>query len=83
MQAVEHLSQQHSGPLQRIALSLLSFRDTEQQRRDAEQQVHQLAYYDTLTDLPNWRLNEGALTALARNQQPNRDLRGVGLCGCG
>ncbi|MCP1317320.1 bifunctional diguanylate cyclase/phosphodiesterase [Halomonas sp. 707B3] len=56
MQAIERLSQKHSGPLKRIALALLSFRVTEQQRRAAERQVHQLAYYDTLTDLPNWRL---------------------------
>lgn len=56
MQAVERLSQQHSGTLQRIAVSLLSLRDSEHQRRHAEQQVHQLAYYDSLTELPNWRL---------------------------
>ncbi|WP_404472892.1 EAL domain-containing protein [Vreelandella venusta] len=72
MQAVERLSQQHSGPLQRIALSLLSFRDTEQQRREAERQVHQLAYYDTLTDLPNWRLMKEHLQhSLETNSQTN------------
>jgi len=72
MQAVERLSKQHSGPLQRIALSLLSFRDTEQQRREAERQVHQLAYYDTLTDLPNWRLMKEHLQhSLETNSQTN------------
>ncbi|MFI2818393.1 putative bifunctional diguanylate cyclase/phosphodiesterase [Vreelandella piezotolerans] len=72
LQAIERLSQQHSGPLKRIALSLLSFRDTEQQRREAERQVHQLAYYDTLTDLPNWRLMKEHLQhSLETNSQTN------------
>lgn len=55
-QAVEKLSLQHSGPLKRIASALLTFREAEQQRRAAERKIHQLAYYDTLTALPNWRL---------------------------
>ena len=33
MQAIERLSQKHSGPLKRIALALLSFRVTEQQEQ--------------------------------------------------
>lgn len=56
MLAIKQLSQQHSGPLQRLALALISFSDTEKQRREYEHKVHQLAFYDPLTDLPNWRL---------------------------
>ncbi|MCL5426741.1 MAG: EAL domain-containing protein [Gammaproteobacteria bacterium] len=55
-QAVEKLSLQHSGSLKRIASALMTFREAEQQRRAAEHKIHQLAYYDTLTALPNWRL---------------------------
>ena len=54
--AVQRLSQHHSGPLKRIASALLTVRETERQRREAECQVHRLAHYDTLTGLPNWRL---------------------------
>ncbi|MCO7247843.1 GGDEF domain-containing phosphodiesterase [Halomonas sp. Mc5H-6] len=53
---IQRLSQRHRGPLKRIASALLSFRKTEQQRREAERKVHRLAYYDSLTQLPNWQL---------------------------
>lgn len=53
---IQKLSQHHSGPLKRIASALLTVRETERQRREAECQVHRLAHYDTLTGLPNWRL---------------------------
>ncbi|HAA45223.1 MAG: diguanylate cyclase/phosphodiesterase with PAS/PAC sensor(s) [Halomonas sp. 54_146] len=56
LSAVERMSHQQSGPFKRLAKALLSFRDNERQRRNAEKKVHQLAYYDTLTSLPNWRL---------------------------
>ncbi|NYS60457.1 putative bifunctional diguanylate cyclase/phosphodiesterase [Vreelandella salicampi] len=56
LSAIERISHRQSGPLKRLADALLTFRDNERQRRDAEKKVHQLAYYDTLTDLPNWRL---------------------------
>ncbi|MEA2120288.1 putative bifunctional diguanylate cyclase/phosphodiesterase [Halovibrio sp. HP20-50] len=56
LQAIEKLSQQHGGSLQRIAKALIEFREAEQRRSDAEHKVHQLAYYDSLTELPNWRL---------------------------
>lgn len=54
--AIQQLSQRQSGPLRRIATALLTVRETERQRREAECQVHRLAHYDTLTGLPNWRL---------------------------
>ncbi|CEP34636.1 MULTISPECIES: putative bifunctional diguanylate cyclase/phosphodiesterase [unclassified Halomonas] len=54
--AIEKLRQKHSGPLKRITSALITLRDAEQQRREAEQKIHRLAYYDTLTELPNWRL---------------------------
>ncbi|MGP9767968.1 putative bifunctional diguanylate cyclase/phosphodiesterase [Halomonas sp. AOP13-D3-9] len=54
--AIEQLRQKHSGPLKRIATALVTLREAEQQRREAEQKIHRLAYYDTLTKLPNWRL---------------------------
>ncbi|MEC4768469.1 EAL domain-containing protein [Halomonas sp. CUBES01] len=53
---IQQLSQHHSGPLKRIASALLNVREIEQQRREAECQVHRLAHYDTLTGLANWRL---------------------------
>ena len=55
-QAIKKMSQQRSGSLKRVANALMTFRDTELQRREAEHKVHQLAYYDTLTELPNWQL---------------------------
>ncbi|MGM0823694.1 MAG: putative bifunctional diguanylate cyclase/phosphodiesterase [Pseudomonadota bacterium] len=67
---MQRLSQRHSGPLKRIASALLSFRKTEQQRREAEFKVHRLAYYDTLTQLPNWRLMKEHLQhSIDTNQQ--------------
>ena len=54
--AIAQLSSQHSGSMKHIASALMTFRQSEQQRREAEQKIHRLAYYDTLTDLPNWRL---------------------------
>ncbi|MDP3533824.1 MAG: EAL domain-containing protein [Halomonas sp.] len=72
LQRVERLSRKHTGPLQRIAVALLSLRDTEQKRRHAERQVHQLAYYDSLTGLPNWRLMKEHLQhSLETNSQTN------------
>jgi diguanylate cyclase (GGDEF)-like protein len=55
-QAIEQLRQQHSGSFERITTALIALRNAEQQRREAEQKIHQLAYYDTLTELPNWRM---------------------------
>ncbi|QNI04115.1 EAL domain-containing protein [Halomonas sp. SH5A2] len=68
--AIQRLSQRRSGPLTRIASALLSFRKTEQQRREAERKVHRLAYYDSLTQLPNWQLMKEHLQhSLDTNQQ--------------
>lgn len=55
-QAIEQMSRQRSGSLTRIAIALMTFRDAEKQRREAECKVHRLAYFDTLTQLPNWQL---------------------------
>ncbi|MDQ7735372.1 bifunctional diguanylate cyclase/phosphodiesterase [Halomonas sp. SpR1] len=55
-QAIEQMSRQRSGSLARIANALMTFRDAEKQRREAEYKVHRLAYFDTLTQLPNWQL---------------------------
>ncbi|OJA05604.1 bifunctional diguanylate cyclase/phosphodiesterase [Halomonas sp. QHL1] len=55
-QAIEQMSRQRSGSLKRIAMALMTFQDAEKQRREAECKVHRLAYYDTLTQLPNWQL---------------------------
>ncbi|CAD5256638.1 MULTISPECIES: putative bifunctional diguanylate cyclase/phosphodiesterase [Halomonadaceae] len=68
--AIEQMRQQHSGPLKRIASALIALKDAEQQRREAEQKIHRLAYYDTLTKLPNWRLMKEHLQhSLDTNQQ--------------
>ncbi|KPQ21932.1 putative bifunctional diguanylate cyclase/phosphodiesterase [Halomonas sp. HL-93] len=67
---IQRISQRHSGPLKHIATALLSFRKTEQKRREAERKVHRLAYYDTLTQLPNWRLmKEHLQLSIDTNQQ--------------
>ncbi|MGS2742374.1 putative bifunctional diguanylate cyclase/phosphodiesterase [Halomonas sp. LS-001] len=67
---VQALNLTHSGPLKHLADALLTFRDTECQRSRAEKQLHQLAYYDELTDLPNWRLmREHLQHSLETNQQ--------------
>ncbi|MBT2785942.1 MULTISPECIES: bifunctional diguanylate cyclase/phosphodiesterase [unclassified Halomonas] len=55
-QAIEQMSRQRSGSLARIAIALMTFRDAEKQRQEAECKVHRLAYFDTLTQLPNWQL---------------------------
>ncbi|KPQ23068.1 MAG: EAL domain [Halomonas sp. HL-48] len=69
---IQRLSQRRDGQLKRIASALLSFRKTEQQRREAEFKVHRLAYYDTLTQLPNWRLMKEHLQhSIDSNQQTN------------
>ncbi|MFN2410266.1 MAG: putative bifunctional diguanylate cyclase/phosphodiesterase [Halomonas sp.] len=69
---MQRLSQRRSGPLRRVALALLSFRETEQRRREAERKVHRLAYYDSLTQLPNWRLMKEHLQhSIDTNQQTN------------
>lgn len=72
LQAIEKLSQQKSGSLKRIAAALIAFREAEQQRSDAEHRVHQLAYYDSLTELPNWRLmKEHLQRSLETSRQTN------------
>ncbi|SDK46566.1 putative bifunctional diguanylate cyclase/phosphodiesterase [Billgrantia gudaonensis] len=53
---VEALAGRARGPTGRLASALLRWREAECRRRCAEREVHRLAYYDTLTDLPNWRL---------------------------
>jgi len=55
-QAIEQLSRQRRGSLKRIAIALMTFQDAEKQRKEAECKIHRLAYYDTLTQLPNWQL---------------------------
>ncbi|WP_409525643.1 putative bifunctional diguanylate cyclase/phosphodiesterase [Nitrincola sp. MINF-07-Sa-05] len=53
---IEHMKQQGTGEFRDIAGALLQFRETIAQRKLAEAQAHQLAYYDPLTSLPNRRL---------------------------
>ncbi|WGI24828.1 bifunctional diguanylate cyclase/phosphodiesterase [Halomonas alkaliantarctica] len=55
-QAIEQMSRQRRGSLKRIAMALMTFKDAEKQRREAEGKVHRLLYYDPLTKLPNWQL---------------------------
>ncbi len=54
--SVEALAARARGPVSRLASALLRWREAECRRRCAEREVHRLAYYDTLTGLPNWRL---------------------------
>lgn len=54
--AIKKMSQRRSGSLKRVAKALMTFRDAELQRRKAEHKIHRLAYYDSLTELPNWQL---------------------------
>ena len=54
-QAIEQMSRQRRDSLTRIALALMTLRDVEKQRREAECKVHRLANFDTLTQLPNWQ----------------------------
>lgn len=54
--AVEQLKKQSTGEFGLIAGALLDFRSIENSRREAEQKVEHLAYYDSLTDLANRRL---------------------------
>ncbi|SDO25724.1 putative bifunctional diguanylate cyclase/phosphodiesterase [Vreelandella arcis] len=69
---IQRLSQRHRGAWGRIASALLSFKQAEQQRREAECKVHRLAYYDTLTQLPNSRLiREHLQHSLNTSQQTN------------
>lgn len=69
-QAIEQMSRQRSGSLTRIALALMTFRDAEKQRREAECKVHRLAYFDTLTQLPNWQfMREHLQHSLDTSQQ--------------
>lgn len=69
---IQRLSQRHRGAWGRIASALLSFKQSEQQRREAECKVHRLAYYDSLTQLPNSRLiREHLQHSLDTSQQTN------------
>ncbi|MBE0508748.1 MAG: diguanylate cyclase, partial [Marinospirillum sp.] len=53
---VEKLHKQSDGEFGLIASALLDFRHAENSRREAEQKVEHLAYYDSLTELANRRL---------------------------
>lgn len=53
---VKRLKEQSTGEFGLIAGALLDFRHAENSRREAEQKVEHLAYYDSLTELANRRL---------------------------
>ncbi|WP_151704314.1 putative bifunctional diguanylate cyclase/phosphodiesterase [Nitrincola alkalilacustris] len=53
---IEQMRTQGTGELRDIAGALLLFREAIAKRKLAEEQAHQLAYYDSLTSLPNRRL---------------------------
>ena len=53
---LQALQTQASGELGRLAGAVLAFRNALQRQRQAEEEAHQLAFYDTLTQLPNRRM---------------------------
>ncbi|RUA23177.1 hypothetical protein DSL92_01130 [Billgrantia gudaonensis] len=57
------------------------WREAECRRRCAEREVHRLVYYDTLTDLPNWRLMSEHLANSLKLSHRNGTLWGIDLAG--
>lgn len=53
---VEALHKQGQGELGRLAGAVLAFRNAIERQRQAEATAHQLAFYDTLSQLPNRRM---------------------------
>ena len=53
---IEALQRSSRGMLQRLANAVLAFRDALQRQQAAEKEAFNLAFYDTLTRLPNRRL---------------------------
>ncbi|SEF40587.1 putative bifunctional diguanylate cyclase/phosphodiesterase [Billgrantia desiderata] len=53
---VQRLAELGRGQLQQLALAVLRLRESEARRLVAERKAHQLAHFDGLTELPNWRM---------------------------
>lgn len=53
---LEAMHDKDSGELGRLAGAVLVFRNAIERQRQAEEQAHQLAFYDVLTQLPNRRM---------------------------
>ncbi|WP_044409100.1 putative bifunctional diguanylate cyclase/phosphodiesterase [Thiomicrospira microaerophila] len=67
---IEQMHAKDSGEFGRMAGALLSFRDAVERRKQAEAEAFELAFYDSLTHLPNRRLLIERLThALALNHR--------------
>lgn len=56
LQEMQSLQQEARNEFGDMAQALLRLRDAERERRLAQEQIHHLAYYDSLTQLPNRRL---------------------------
>ncbi|MFK7161656.1 EAL domain-containing protein [Marinospirillum sp. MEB164] len=56
LEAMQQIEQQCQNEFGAMAQALLRLRDAEREKRLAQEQVHHLAYYDSLTQLPNRRL---------------------------
>ncbi|MCC5883627.1 MAG: EAL domain-containing protein [Halomonas sp.] len=53
---VQQLAELGQGQLRQLALAVLRLRESEALRLVAERKAHQLAHFDVLTELPNWRM---------------------------
>ncbi len=59
--SLQALANDTRGELHPIATALLELRESEKQRQEAEESLHRLTYFDSLTTLPNWRMMDEQL----------------------